>query len=125
MAFFESYLAGYVAGDADAIAGHFADPCMICDSNGVHIIRDDRDARSYLAAFLKALKASGCTRIPFDILSGAPADENGFFCSTRTFIERDDGARLGDMEYHYYLARAEHMPKIRFAKMGTVHSWNL
>ena len=124
-AFFESYLAGYVANDCDGIARHFAEPCMICDSNGCHVVRGTVDARTYLDDFLSSLRNAGCTRIPFQILSEANAGEDGLFCSTRTFIERDDGVRLGDMEYHYCLERGANSLLIRFARMGTVRSWNL
>lgn len=123
--FFESYLAGYVAGDADAIAHHFAEPCMICDGGGTHIVHGRDDAREYLGDFLESLKRAGFTRIAFEVLSVMPAGEDGVFCSTRTFIEREDGTRLGDMEYHYYLERNTASLQIRFARMGAIHSWSL
>jgi len=121
--FFERYMDAYLKRDPKAFSGFFDFPCMIIDSAGDHVIRDELGIENYERPFVTALHDRGLKEVEFDELSVQEINESECFCTNRYRILGADKELIGDMEYHYFLVRAGDNWRIKFARMGQVHHW--
>lgn len=121
--FFEHYLACYEECDPEGLSAFFAYPCLICDSNGDHFLKDRADVAGYGEPFLKGLQQAALGTITSEVLPGTRPTDGGMFCSTRSKLTAHDGTLIGDMEYHYHLVDEGQGLRIKYASMGKIHYW--
>ena len=121
--FFDRYMDAYLKCDPKAFSDFFDYPCLIVDSNGNHVIRHDHDIENYVRPFVAFLRSSGLKEIEFDQLSAQEINQSECFCTNRYKILKADKKLIGDMEYHYFLVRADDKWRIKFARMGHLHYW--
>ncbi len=121
--FFERYASSYLACDATVFAEFFDFPCLIVDSNGDHILRSEQDLENYERAFVTSLKESGVCEIETERLRETALGPTEAFCSNRYRVMASERQLIGDMEYHYVLQARTNRWRIKFARMGTLHSW--
>ncbi len=81
--FFELYMEAYLECDPKAFSGFFDYPCLIVDSNGDHVIRDDHDIEEYGREFVSSLRRDGLKEIEFDELSAQEINQSECFCTNR------------------------------------------
>jgi len=122
--FFERYMDAYLKRDPKAFAEFFGYPCLIVDDAGDHVICDETGIENYERPFVAGLHDSGVEEIEFEELSAQEIKESECFCTNRFRILGADKKLIGDMEYHYFLIRADGKWRIKFARMGRVHHWN-
>lgn len=121
--FFDRYARAYLACDATIFAEFFDFPCLIVDSNGDHILRSEQDLENYERNFVTSLKESGVREIEIERLRETAFGPVEAFCSNRYRVMASGGRLIGDMEYHYVLQARTKRWRIKFARMGTLHSW--
>ena len=121
--FFDRYVSAYLACDATVFAEFFDFPCLIVDSNGDHILRSEQDLENYERNFVTSLKESGVREIETERLREIAFGPAEAFCSNRYRVMASGGRLIGDMEYHYVLQARMDRWRIKFARMGTLHSW--
>ena len=121
--FFELYTEAYLKCDAKAFSGFFDYPCLIVDSNGDHIIRDDRDIEEYGSEFVASLRRNDLKEIEFEELNAQEINQSECFCTNRYKVFGPEKQLIGDMEYHYFLVRSDDKWRIKFARMGQLHYW--
>ena len=73
--------------------------------------------------FIASLCQSGLKSVEFDILNVEELGASGCFCTNRYAIKGSGARLIGDMEYHYFLMRADQGWRIKFARIGRIHAW--
>ena len=121
--FFDLYMDAYLKCDPTAFGDFFDYPCLIVDSKGDHVIRNEQDVEDYERPFVASLRSDGLAGIEFEALSVQEVDQSECFCTNRYRILDGDDRLIGDMEYHYFLVRIEEAWRIKFARMGRLHYW--
>ena len=121
--FFDHYMDAYLKCDPTAFGGFFDYPCLIVDSNGDHVIRNERDIEDYERPFVASLRASGLKGIEYEALKTQEINRSECFCTNRYKVLGADEQLIGDMEYHYFLVHSSGAWRIKFARMGQLHYW--
>ncbi len=121
--FFDRYARAYLAGDPTVFTDFFDFPCLIVDSNGDHVLREEHDLEDYERAFVASLKKDGVRKIEVESLREIALGGAEALCSNRYRVLASDRRLIGDMEYHYVLQGRDGRWRIKFARMGTLHDW--
>ncbi|MEM7044704.1 MAG: hypothetical protein AAF543_17990 [Pseudomonadota bacterium] len=121
--FFRSYADAYLAFEADRLLRFYDLPSMIVDKRGDHLIVQEADLLDYMRPFLYRLEENGLGRIDPEMSATLALDEDACFSSVRYRFFSRQQQMFGDFVAHYMLTARDKNWRIKFAKVGQVHSW--
>ena len=122
--FFRAYMDAYLRLDPTGFAGFFDFPALVSGARGDHVLRDASDLAEYMRPFIAALREDGLRDIAFEIVTSHDLDAANSAATNRYKIMAENHRIIGDMEFHYFLVRADEGWRIKFARIGQVHDWS-
>lgn len=122
--FFRAYMNAYLRLDPTDFARFYDFPALVSDAAGDHVMCDAGDVATYMRPFIAALRGDGLRDIAFETLASHDLGAANSVATNRYRITAEDQRMIGDMEFHYFLVRADEGWRMKFARIGRIHDWS-